>query len=42
MFSDISKTIIAAAIALIFINGKNITAQPGTEYKWYAKANLGI
>ena len=42
MFSDISKTIIAAAIALIFLNGKNITAQPGTEYKWYANANLGI
>ena len=42
MFSDISKTIITVAITLIFLNGKNITAQSGMEYKWYANANLGI
>jgi hypothetical protein len=42
MFSDISKTIITVIIALIFLNGKDITAQSGTGYKWYANANLGI
>jgi len=42
MFSGISKTIITVAIVLIFLNGKDITAQSGMEHKWYANSNLGI
>jgi len=42
MLSYISKTIIALVITLIFLNSKDITAQSGMDYKWYANANLGI
>ena len=42
MLSDISKTIIALIITLILLNSKDITAQSGMDYKWYANANLGI
>jgi opacity protein-like surface antigen len=42
MLSYISKTIIALVITLILLNSKDITAQSGMDYKWYANANLGI
>ncbi len=42
MLSDKSKTIIALVITLILLNSKDITAQSGMDYKWYANANLGI